>query len=49
MRYVCPRNGEPTACLVCDPRRFHAHRVEEWVTKGEPPKCPTHNLRLVPA
>ncbi len=48
MRYVCPRQGEPTKCLVCKPERTHKHRREEWVTDGRVPSCDAHGVRMVP-
>jgi len=42
-RYVCPRNGEPARCLVCQTDR--PHKYEEW--SREAGECPTHHVRLV--
>ena len=42
-RYVCPYNGMPTRCHVC--QRSVPHQVEQWSV--EPGECPTHQIPLV--
>jgi hypothetical protein len=45
VRYVCPLNGTPADCEVCEDKR--RHRCETLAPEGKPPLCPTHAVRMV--